>query len=123
MPIEYESCNSCPNAGSCEDYDPDHPHKCRSVSCDECGDDEDDMYEISDGSVICSNCLFDYLIDQHFIRPCLKSCSRPDACLDCPNDGSYFTHRRWYVNSTKERVCDEEIMDYLEEIGTIKYLK
>ena len=123
MPIEYESCNSCHNAGSCEDYEPDHPHRCRSVSCDECGEYEDDLYAISDGSVICSNCLFDYLIDQHFIRPCIKSCSRPDECLDCPSDGSYFTHRRWYVNSTKERVCDEEIMDYLEEIGTIKYLK
>ena len=68
MPIEYESCNSCHNAGSCEDYEPDHPHRCRSVSCDECGEDEDDLYEISDGAVICSNCLFDYLEDIGIIK-------------------------------------------------------
>lgn len=127
MPIEYESCNSCHNAGSCEDYEPDHPHRCRLVTCDSCGEYEDDidgdMYELEDGSVVCSRCLMRYLTEHGIIRTTMAKCSRPDACLDCPSDGSYFTHRRWYVNSTKERVCDEEIMDYLEEIGTIKYLK
>lgn len=122
MPIEYESCGNCPNFGGCEDYDPDHPHRCRLVSCDVCGKCEDDidgdMYELEDGSVICSKYLITYLIEQHIIRPCVESCSHPDECMDCPNDGSdpaSIPVRSWYVKKTKERVCDEFLSDYLEE--------
>lgn len=126
MPIEYESCGNCPNFGGCEDYDPDHPHRCRLVSCDVCGKCEDDidgdMYELEDGSVICSKCLITYLVEQHIIRPCVESCSHPEECMDCPNDGSGpdCPFRSWYVKKTKERICDEILMDYLEDNGIIK---
>lgn len=122
MPIEYERCDSCPNSGSCEDYEPDHPHRCRSVSCDACGEYEDDMYAVNDGAVICSKCLITYLVEQHIIRPCVESCSHPEECMDCPNDGSGpdCPFRSWYVKKTKGRICDEILIDYLEENGIIK---
>lgn len=81
MPIEHMKCTCCANSGSCADFDPDHPHKCRSVSCDECGDDEDDidgdMYELEDGSVVCSRCLMRYLTEHGIIRPTMAKCSHP----------------------------------------------
>ena len=128
MPIEYVSCGNCPNFGGCEDYEPDHPHKCRSVSCDSCGEYEDDidgdMYELEDGSVVCSRCLMRYLTEHGIIRPTMDKCSRPDECMDCPNDesGEDCPIRSWLVRKTKERVCDEYLFDYLEENEIINQL-
>lgn len=120
MPIEHMNCTCCANSGSCADYDPDHPHRCQSISCDECSETDDDaqtMYEVAGGTVLCNKCLMRYLVEQGIIKPTVDACSHPDECLDCPNDGSDLSIpvRSWYVKKTRERVCDEFLWDYLEE--------